>query len=132
IADASAIETESGHRLSVTARLCSVELDGFGRNSAVGRDDDAVDTLLGLAQLLFAMPLQLCSPFIRLNGVVEPNLPAFEPPHDPLELRERVLEGHRRDIGGYRRFGHRRQLIPYAAISARTCVAALAPSAARS
>ena len=37
--------------------------------------------------------------FVGGDRLVELDLPAFEPPHDLLELGERILETHRGDIG---------------------------------
>jgi hypothetical protein len=46
------------------------------------------------------MPLQLSSALVRRYCFVELDLAAFEPAHDLLEFRERILEIHRGDIGG--------------------------------
>ena len=86
--------------------LFSRALAGSADHRAVGRDPRMMRStpLLRLAQLLFAMPLQLRPPFIRLYGVVEPDLPAFQAPHDALrkEFGERILEIHRGDVDGER------------------------------
>ena len=71
------------------------------RNRAVGADNDAIDPLLRLVELSFAMLLQLSPTLVGEDRFVELDLSAFEPPHDLLEFGERILETHRRDIGGF-------------------------------
>src|SRR5439155_14361031 len=106
---ASASDTSSAQSVSVTALLAqaasqavggSVELRRLGGNRAVGANDNPVHPLLRLVELLFAMLLQLRSPFIALDGIVELDLAGFQPPHDLLQFGQRVLEAHRRDVGG--------------------------------
>src|SRR5207249_4715661 len=97
---ASATDARSDHSVSVTIGPASVELGRLGRGRAIAADHDAVDALLGLAQLLFAMLFQLGSPLIGLDGVVELDLAGFQAPHDLLQLGERILKTHRRNIGG--------------------------------
>src|SRR5260221_14373923 len=71
---ASATVTVSGHNVSVTGPLepaaslpvPSIELGRLGADRAIGADDDAVDALLRLVELQFAMPFQLGSPLIGL------------------------------------------------------------------
>src|SRR5205814_4167311 len=98
----------SGHSVSVTAPLGpasslpapSIELGRRGAHLAIGTDDDAVDALLRLVELVFAMTFQLGSPLIALDGLVELDLAGFQAPHDLLQLGERILETHRRNLGG--------------------------------
>ena len=52
------------------------------------------------------MLLQLRSALVGEDGLVQLDLPGFEPPHDLLEFGKRILETHRRDVGGRDRLGH--------------------------
>ena len=46
------------------------------------------------------MPFQQRSPLVEKDCFIQLDLSAFEPPDDLLELGKRLLEVHRRDIGG--------------------------------
>src|SRR5205823_7218104 len=91
-----------------TGQLSLAELGRLGADRSVGANDDAVDPLLRLVQLLFAMLLQLRAALIALDRVVELDLPGFEAAHDLLELGEGVLETHRRDVSSINRIAHLR------------------------
>ena len=52
------------------------------------------------------MLFQLCPTLVGEDRLIELDLPAFEPPHDLLELRKRILETHRGDIGKYAWIAH--------------------------
>jgi len=47
-----------------SAPVPSIQFGRYGRNRAVGSDDNAIDPLLRFVQLLLAMPLQLRPPFV--------------------------------------------------------------------
>ena len=57
------------------------------------------------------MALQQRAALVGRDRLVELALALFEPPHDLLELRERVLEAHLRDVGR-NLVGHRAMLAP--------------------
>src|SRR5712691_10126132 len=85
-------EIESDHSISVKFR----RLRG---NGAVRAYNDPIDPLLRLVQLSLTMLFKVCPALVREDRFIELDLPAFEAPHDLLELSERVLEAHRSDVG---------------------------------
>src|SRR6266700_1715129 len=116
------------------------------RDRAVRRDDDLVDAGLRLSKLRLAMALQERAALVGLDGIVELARAAFQPLHDLLELLERLLEAQLANVRGHLWFGQdpsgfalanvwarlSRGKRGQAAIKARTCAPALAPSAAKS
>jgi len=94
-ASSKALEKEIG-----SEHVVSVKFGGLHADGALGTNNDSIHPLLRLVQLSFAMPLQLSSALVRRYCFVELDLAAFEPAHDLLEFRERILEIHRGDIGG--------------------------------
>ena len=54
--------------------------------------DDGCDACLGFRKLCLAMSAQSSAALIGRDRILELLLPALQPTHDLLELRQRVLE----------------------------------------
>ena len=64
------------------------------------------EALLRLIELPLAVSFQQRSPLVGEDRFVELDLSALQPAHDLLQLGERLLETHRRDISGNFQFDH--------------------------
>src|ERR1700757_5146254 len=83
-----------------------VEFCGLARQPPVGSDNDLVDLLLGLTQLLLAMPLEGGAAFIGLDRLLELGIALFQGLDQGLQLGESFLEAHLLDCQWFFGLGH--------------------------
>ncbi len=94
---------QGGHRAGRAGSMGSV------RDAAVRAEGDLLDPELRFLELALAMLLERRAALVRLDRGFEVELATLEVLHDPLELRERLLEAHPRNVG-LRRLGGVRRL----------------------